>query len=225
MEFTELTDRQRRQILDAIAGTFFHPDSMYVGNTLDLLSALYDPETGYALTQHYYVGPIVTKDAAEEGFLLLHDGCVRMLARADCPDALRQMIEIYQTRSRERNAFDSDLLSRYALTDANGEPVRTGAGYLARFLQSYTPVPDERMAEPVKRPEISAPDAEPAAPPEPDMITAEQPDDALHLLLERQRSGRLPVKPLALTVSLVLFLAGLLMMLIALLLQSGNIIN
>ncbi|MBR3042868.1 MAG: hypothetical protein IKI45_00050 [Oscillospiraceae bacterium] len=219
MEFTELTDRQRRQILGAIAGTFFHPDSMYVGNTLDLLSALYDPETGYALTQHYYVGPIVTKDAAEEGFLLLHDGCVRMLARADCPDALRQMIEIYQTRSRERNAFDSDLLSRYALTDANGEPVRTGAGYLAWFLQSYTPVPDERMAEPVKRPEISAPDAEP------DMITAEQPDDALHLLLERQRSGRLPVKPLALTVSLVLILAGLLMMLTAFLLQSGNIIN
>lgn len=220
MEFTELTDRQRRQILDAIAGTFFHPDSMYVGNTLDLLSALYDPETDCALTQHYYVGPIVTKDAAEEGFLLLHDGCVRMLARADCSDALRQMIEIYQAHSRERIAFDSDLLSRYALTDANGEPVRTGAGYLVWFLQSYTPVPDEHMAEPVKLPEISTPAAEPAVLPEVNIIAAEQPEDEPHLLFERLRSGRLPVKRLALTVSLVLILAGLLMMLTAFLLQS-----
>ena len=224
MEFTELTDRQRRQILDAIAGTFFHPDSMYVGNTLDLLSALYDPETDCALTQHYYVGPIVTKDAAEEGFLLLHDVCVRMLARADCPDALRQMIEIYQARSRERAAFDSDLLSRYALTDANGEPVRTGAGYLAWFLQSYTPVPDEHMAEQVKLSEISTPAPEPAVLPEVNIIAAEQPEDAPPLLFERLRSGRLPVKRLALTVSLVLILAGLLMMLTAFLLQS-NIIN
>lgn len=220
MEFTELTDRQRRQILDAIAGTYFHPESMYVGNTLDLLSALYDPETDCALTQYYYVGPIVTKDAAEEGFLLLHDGCVRMLARADCPDALRQMIEIYQARSRERDAFDSDLLSRYALTDANGEPVRTGAGYFAWFLQSYTPMPDEHMTEQVKLPETGAPAAEPAVLPEVNIIAAEQPEDELHLLFERLRSGRLPVKRLALTVSLVLILAGLLMMLTAFLLQS-----
>ncbi len=217
MEFIELTDDQRRQILDAIAGNYFDADCQFTAHSLHLLTALYDPESGYALTRHYYVSPLVTRDAAENGYLLLKADTVRMICGEDCPEAFRPLISAYEAGGRERDDLESRLLAEYALTAVDGEPVRTAHDYFVWYRSRYQPKkPPVTALQPPAPPENPpAPKEEPVPEPE------KQPENDLNRLLGALRSGRSSMKRTALTAALILILSGMLVMLLPFLIRCG----
>ena len=135
MQFVELNDRQRRQILYVVGGKgLFGVKSVYSEVNLNILTALYDPGTDRYLTLHYYVSPVVTQGAPEEGYLLLQGDNVCFVSSGDA-DA-KQMIQAYNDRNRERETLEKQLLEQYQLKDADGDPLRTKYDYLQWYLRA-----------------------------------------------------------------------------------------
>ena len=135
MQFVELNDRQRKQILAAVGSEgCFGVKSVFCEVNLNILTALYDPETERYLTRHYYVASVVTQGPPEEGYLLLQGDKVHFVSEDDAE--AQEMIEAYDEDDDEREELEEKLLKQYQLKDADGDPLRTKADYLQWYLQA-----------------------------------------------------------------------------------------
>lgn len=135
MQFVELNDRQRKQILAAVGSEgCFGVKSVFCEVNLNILTALYDPETERYLTRHYYVASVVTQGPPEEGYLLLQGDKVHFVSEDDAE--AQEMIEIYDNECYAREQLEKQLMNQYQLKDADGDPLRTKADYLQWYLQA-----------------------------------------------------------------------------------------
>ena len=136
MKFVELTDKQRKMILDHLGG---HVNDVYHEVNLDILTALYDEESDRYLTLSYYVSPVVTKDSAEIGYILIHgDEMGEFIYSYQATDTVfLEMCRFYESEQgrAELNALEKKLLAQYALT-YEGEPVAHARNYLQWYLKN-----------------------------------------------------------------------------------------
>lgn len=136
MKFVELTDKQRKMILDHVGNDV---KSVYYEINLDILTALYDPESDQYLTLGHYVSCVVTQDEDETGYMLIHgDKVGEFICTDENGDSVFQKMCIYYDSDEgddEREELEKKLLEQYALT-YEGEPVTNKRDYLQWYLKS-----------------------------------------------------------------------------------------
>jgi hypothetical protein len=136
MEFVELTDKQRKMILDHLGS---HVTSVYYEVNLNILTALYDPESNQYLTMSYYVSCVVTQCDPEIGYILIHgDEVGNFIYTGQSKDPIFQkMCSFYESKQgrKERDTLEKKLLAQYALT-YEGEPVAYARDYLQWYLKN-----------------------------------------------------------------------------------------
>ncbi len=136
MKFVELTDKQRKMILDHLGS---HVNDVYHEVNLDILTALYDEESDRYLTLSYYVSPVVTQDSAEIGYILIHgDEVGEFIYSYQTTDTVfLEMCRFYESEQgrAECNALEKKLVAEYALR-YEGEPVAYARDYLQWYLKN-----------------------------------------------------------------------------------------